>query len=103
MNNAQKKNKRRLTSSQIAEIAEYFKILSEESRLKILNCLCDGAKNVSQITLLTELEQANVSRHLKTLTQAGLLKRSKDGVCAYYEIANDKLFNLCDFVCNELI
>lgn len=95
--------KNKLTPSQITEIAEYFKVLSEESRLKILNCLCHKAKNVTEITQDTGLEQANVSRHLKILTQADILLRRTDGVSAYYEIANKKLFNLCEFVCKELI
>jgi DNA-binding transcriptional ArsR family regulator len=95
--------KGKLNPLQIKEMAEYFKVLSEESRLKILNCLCDGAKNVTQITEDSELEQANVSRHLKILTQAGVLTRQTEGVNAYYAIANKKLFNLCDLVCKELI
>jgi len=100
---AKEQMKSKLNPSQIREIAEYFKVLSEESRLKILNCLCAGPKNVTQITEDSGLEQANVSRHLKILTQAQVLTRRTEGVSAYYEIANKKLFNLCEFVCKELI
>ena len=95
--------KPKLNAEQISEIAEYFKVLSEESRLKILNALCHGPKNVGEITELSGLEQANVSRHLKILLQAGILKRRAEGVSAFYEIANKKLFNLCEFVCQELL
>lgn len=95
--------KKKLTKEQFSLIAEFFKVLSEESRLKILNALCDKAKNVTEITLITGLEQANASRHLKILTQAGILKRSTEGVSAYYEIADKKIINLCEFVCNEFI
>lgn len=95
--------KKKLAIDQINQIAEYFKVLSEASRLKILNSLCDGPKNVSQITELSGLEQANVSRHLKILLQADILKRRTEGVNAFYEIANKKLFNLCEFVCQELL
>ena len=95
--------KLKLNSVQIKEIAEYFKVLSEESRLKILNSLCNGQKNVSEIVKYTGLEQANVSRHLKILTQAKILERSTEGVSVYYEIKNKKLFNLCEMVCKELL
>ncbi len=95
--------KRKLKPSELKEIADYFKILSEESRLKILHSLCNGAKNVSQIAEDTELEQANVSRHLKTLSIARVLIRRAEGVNAFYEIANQKIFNLCDFVCKEIL
>ncbi|MFM6069738.1 MAG: ArsR/SmtB family transcription factor, partial [Sphaerospermopsis kisseleviana] len=45
-------------------VAEYFKVLSEVSRLQVLCCLKNGAKNVTQIIAETGLGQANVSKHL---------------------------------------
>ena len=84
-------------------VAEYFKILSETSRLQILCSLKSGSKNVSEIMKVTKLGQANVSKHLKVLTQAGMVERKPEGVSVFYEIADPTIFALCDLVCDRLV
>lgn len=86
----------------LTHMAEYFKVLSEVSRLQVLNCLRSGPMNVSEVVEATGLGQANVSKHLKTLTQAGILSRHPSGVSVYYEIADPLIFQLCDLVCDRL-
>ncbi len=83
-------------------IADFFKVLSEMSRLQIICALKNGEKNVSQIIEITGLGQANVSKHLKVLTQAGIVNRSQEGVNVFYAIANPLVFPLCDLVCNSI-
>ena len=63
-----------LPPAALAMIADFFKVLSEMSRLQIICALKNGEKNVSQIIEITALGQANVSKHLKVLTQAGIVK-----------------------------
>jgi len=111
------KKRQKSTSSQMAEsgynisklppealglMADFFKVLSEVSRLQIVCSLKTGAKNVTEIIEATGLGQANVSKHLKMLTQAGVVAREQRGVCVYYQIANPFLFKLCDLVCEAL-
>ncbi|PLS67870.1 MAG: transcriptional regulator [Cyanobacteria bacterium M5B4] len=86
----------------LGQIAEYFKVLSEVSRLQVLCSLKSGAKNVTEIMNETQLGQANVSKHLKILTQAGLVVRQPRGVNVYYHVADPKLFDLCELVCEML-
>jgi len=86
----------------LAQVADYFKVLSEVSRLQVLCCLKSGSKNVSEIMTATGLGQANVSKHLKILTQAGILSRKPSGVSVYYEIADPIIFELCELACNRL-
>jgi DNA-binding transcriptional ArsR family regulator len=83
-------------------IAEFFKVLSETSRLQILCSLKSGTKNVSEIIEITGLGQANVSKHLKMLSQSGIVERSQQGVQVYYTISNPLIFTICDLVCNSL-
>ena len=83
-------------------IAEFFKVLSEVSRLHIVCSLRSGAKNVTQIIEATGLGQANVSKHLKILAQAGVVTRNQKGINVYYQIANPFVFELCDLVCDSL-
>lgn len=86
----------------LTPIANYFKVLSEVSRLQILCCLESGTKNVTDIIETTGLGQANVSKHLKLLTQAGIVTRHPQGVSVFYEIADPTIFDLCKTVYNKL-
>ncbi|WP_107667826.1 metalloregulator ArsR/SmtB family transcription factor [Cyanothece sp. BG0011] len=91
-----------LSPAVLAMIADFFKVLSEMSRLQIICALKNGEKNVSQIIEMTGLGQANVSKHLKVLTQAGIVNRNQEGVNVFYAIANPLVFPLCDIVCNSI-
>lgn len=92
-----------ISTQVLSHIAEYFKILSETSRLQILCSLKDGGKNVSEILEITQLGQANVSKHLKVLTQAGMVERQPKGVSVFYQISDPTIFELCDLVCDRLV
>lgn len=86
----------------LAHVADYFKVLSEVSRLQILCCLKSEPKNVTEIIEATGLGQANVSKHLKILTQAGIVTRQPQGVSVFYEITDPTIFKLCELVCDQL-
>lgn len=92
----------KFSPSALALIADFFKVLSEVSRLQIVCALTTGPKNVTQIIEITGLGQANVSKHLKLLTDARILSRTQQGVNVIYEIANPVIFPLCELVCNSL-
>jgi DNA-binding transcriptional ArsR family regulator len=92
----------KFSSAVLVMIADFFKVLSEVSRLQIVCALKSGPKNVSQIIEITGLGQANVSKHLKILTDAKLLTRAQQGINVVYSIANPLVFPLCDLVCNSL-
>ncbi|GAB4542551.1 MAG: metalloregulator ArsR/SmtB family transcription factor [Pleurocapsa sp.] len=77
-------------------------MLSETSRLQILACLKTGPMNVSEIGEATGLGQANLSKHLKMLTEAEILSRQPQGVSVYYEIKDPMIFELCELVCDRL-
>lgn len=87
-----------LSPAALGLVAEYFKVLSEVSRLQIVCALKAGPKNVTEIIEATGLGQANVSKHLKMLAQAGIVSRQPQGVSVYYQIANPFVFELCELV-----
>ncbi len=91
-----------LTAESLEMIAGRFKVLSEPFRLRLLAVLQAGEKNVSELVQATQATQANVSRHLHTLTQAGILCRRKEGLNVYYAIADPTIFELCNHVCGSL-
>ena len=86
----------------LTPVAEYFKVLSEVSRLQILSCLKEKEMNVTELAEATGLGQANLSKHLKVLTQAGILNRQPQGVSAYYSVNDPMIFELCDLVCHRI-
>jgi DNA-binding transcriptional ArsR family regulator len=83
-------------------VAARFRVLSEASRLKLILALEEGEKNVTALVETTRLTQANVSRHLQTLTGAGILGRRKEGPNVVYFVADESIFELCDHVCSSL-
>ncbi len=91
-----------LPPSALTQVADYFKVLSELSRLQVLCSLKTGSKNVTEIMEATGLGQANVSKHLKILAQAGVVSRTPQGVSVYYEIVEPFIFELCELVGDRL-
>ncbi|MCA8921826.1 MAG: helix-turn-helix transcriptional regulator, partial [Planctomycetes bacterium] len=46
--------------------------------------------------------QANVSKHLSTLTAEGILARRKEGLFVFYRVVDDTIYSLCEAVCGSL-
>ena len=84
------------------QVARRFAVLAEPMRLRLLQALFDGEKNVHTLVALTGGTQANVSRHLQTLAAANLLHRRKEGLEVFYALADPSIFKLCELVCGSL-
>jgi ArsR family transcriptional regulator len=83
-------------------IAARFRVLSEPTRLKILHTLGQDEMSVGEIVEATGGGQANVSKHLGVLLDAGLVSRHREGVTIFYRIADETVFQLCEIVCSSL-
>lgn len=94
--------KRELSEVALAMIAERFRVLAEPMRLRILHALWDEERTVGDVIAAVGASQANVSKHLAVLQQAGLVARRKHGLRAYYRIADPTVFDLCGVVCESL-
>ncbi len=94
--------KRELSDSALAMIAERFKVMSEPMRLKILHALWDDERTVGEVIEAVGGLQANVSKHLGVLQQAGLVARRKEGLRVYYRIIDPTVFEICEVVCASL-
>lgn len=80
--------------SALEALAEYFKVFSEPNRLAVLDALRHGALNVTAVVERTGLSQALVSKHLKLLTIAGVVRRQPEGSLVYYEVIDKAVFRL---------
>lgn len=92
----------RLPPSLLDRLAERFKALAEPNRLAILSTLHDGELSVSELVEETGLGQANVSKHLDVLRRYGFLARRKDGLNAFYRLADKDVFRICDLMCGRV-
>lgn len=84
-------------------MAEKFRMLSDPTRLAILRALMEEERNVTQVVELTERNQANVSKHLKMLADAGLVARRKQGLQVFYQLDDPLVEQLCKLVCETIV
>ncbi len=91
-----------LSTEAIELISRRFAVLSEPMRLRLIHALFDGEKNVTALVANIGGTQANISRHLQTLTQAHILARRKEGLQVFYSIADPSIVKLCELVCGSL-
>lgn len=94
--------KPKLDNAQLDAVAELFAVLSEPTRLRILQMLQGGPANVTQIVEQTGLKQANVSKQLGILFSAGIVGREREGLQVRYAIRMPLVFDLCKLVCEGL-
>ena len=88
-----------LDAAQLEAVARLFAVLSEGSRLRILQVLQSGASSVGELVERSGLKQANVSKQLGILLSAGIIDRRQDGNRAIFSIKLPMVFKLCELVC----
>ncbi|MFM6985093.1 MAG: ArsR/SmtB family transcription factor [Hydrogenophaga sp.] len=84
-------------------VARYFSVLGEPTRLRILHALCREERCVNDIIKVTGMAQANVSRHLGLMYQAGLLVRRREGTQIFYRVADPLYVELCRTVTAQVL
>ena len=82
------------TAAAMDSLADYFKVFSEPNRLAVLNTLRQGPRNVTAVVDHTGLSQALVSKHLKILTIAGVVRRRPEGSLVFYDVIDANVYNL---------
>jgi len=90
-------------SDELAElIAARFKLLAEPTRIKLLDHLRNGEASVQELAIAVGTTQQNVSKHLGTLTAAGIVGRRKQGNFVYHRVVDDGIWQLCNDVCGSV-
>src|SRR5699024_6595609 len=74
-------------------LINYFKLLSDETRLRIMVLLFHNEFCVCQLTGITGISQPNVSKHLARLRDIGLVKDERKEQYTFYSLnIKDKIF-----------
>lgn len=82
-------------SKKVASLSTLLKLVSEESRLKLLCILQKGKHCVCEIMEHVSLSQSLISHHLKDLKDAGIVADEKKGLFVYYSLTKkgEKIIN----------
>ena len=67
----------------------WFKALADPTRLRILSLTLSRELNVQELMEVLSMGQSRVSRHLRILTDGGLLTCRRDGLWAFYRVPAD--------------
>ncbi|WP_306604381.1 metalloregulator ArsR/SmtB family transcription factor [Azonexus sp.] len=89
------KNNMDETSQVFERVAQYFGLLADPTRLRILSCLCVDERPVHEVVEQVGLTQANISRHLNILYRAGVVGRRKVGNSVFYRVVDPNFVDIC--------
>jgi ArsR family transcriptional regulator len=71
--------------------AKFFRALGDETRLRIVGYLLNKECCACEFNSGINKDQTTISRHLKTLVEAGILKYEKDGRNIIYSIRDEEI------------
>jgi ArsR family transcriptional regulator len=80
----------------LADAAEMIRVLGHPVRLRIVECLEDGERTVSDLQEALVSTQAAVSQQLARMRSAGIVKGRRDGVNVWYSIADERVVQMLD-------
>lgn len=72
-------------------LSEFYKIFSDQTRLRILDALLNKPLCVNEISELLDMTQSAISHQLKNLRTSNLVKTDKIGKNVYYSISDEHI------------
>ena len=75
----------------IQELAEFSKIFGDATRIRILQTLLEGERNVGDLADVLEMSQSAVSHQLRVLRQNDLVKYRKEGKTVFYSLDDEHI------------
>ena len=85
---------RELQMEFVQEMAEFFKIFGDGTRIRVLQTLMEGEKNVGDLAEELEMSQSAVSHQLRVLRQNDLVKYRKEGKVVFYSLDDEHVENV---------
>lgn len=83
-----------LEEDKVYELADFFKVFGDRTRIKILRALALNEMCVYHIAELLDLSQSAVSHQLRTLKNARLVKFRRQGKVVYYSLDDDHVLSI---------
>lgn len=86
----------------LERLAAVFRAFGDATRLALLQELKGGPRSVNELQGALGTSQANISRQLKVLHEAGLLSRERRGAQVFYAISEPLVMDICEAACRKL-
>ncbi|MEJ0066223.1 MAG: metalloregulator ArsR/SmtB family transcription factor [Caulobacteraceae bacterium] len=80
-----------MSDSDLATLLAFFKVMANESRLRIVGLLAERERSVQELAELLELKEPTVSHHLAALKALGLVSARSEGVTHWHALKLETL------------
>jgi len=74
---------------ELYNLSDFFKVLGDSTRAKIMWALDESEMCVCDIAVLLNMTKSAISHQLRSLKQANLVKYRKEGKIVFYSLADD--------------
>lgn len=78
------------------DMADFFKVFGDSSRIKLLYSLYNGEKSVGELVEILDMTQSAVSHQLRILRQSDLVKFRKEGKTVIYSLDDSHVFSVLE-------
>ena len=86
----------------IMNMADFFKIFGDPTRLKIINVLLHDSLCVADIANILNMTHSAISHQLKYLKNFKIVKDTKSGKVVYYELDDNHIVEIFDKGCEHI-
>lgn len=76
--------------------ADFFKVVGDRTRIRILHALFLSEMCVCDIAVLLDMNQSAISHQLRVLKQSGLVKYRREGKIVFYSLDDEHVMNILD-------
>ena len=77
-----------MAQEEFDKLLQFFKVLGNESRLKILGLLANDERSVGELAKLLDVKEPTVSHHLAMMKELGLVDVRAEGNERIYRLEN---------------
>lgn len=81
-------------TSSIEQLADFYKVMGDTTRLKLLMALETGEFCASDLANVSQMTRSAVSHQLKTLKSNKLVKSRKEGKTVYYSLDDEHIYSV---------
>lgn len=86
--------KRKVLENDLYDVAELFKVFGDSTRIRILYCLYEKERSVTDIAETLKMNQSAISHQLKILKNSKLITNRRDGKIIYYSLDDNHVHNI---------
>ncbi len=83
-----------MSQEEFQTLLQFFKVLADENRLKLLGILASGERSVDDLAATLQLRAPTISHHLARLKELGLVGMRSDGNTHYYHLDTEALHKM---------